>query len=158
VDEIRNRIVDTKVASAMVGRAATDHPCSFAEVDPSLWGETNHMQTRRKARLNYLEYCGLEEERLKRPTTNDLASHRKRLVAPAFHLFMGEPGNEAFQRRLRKLVSRADRHSATSMVVAATAEIPAPSLDKPIHDHLPWSDVAKYDFTKKSGALQRTIY
>jgi hypothetical protein len=34
------------------------------------------------------------------------------------------------------------RHSDTSMQVAATAEIPAPSLDKPIHDHVPWSDVA----------------
>ena len=95
---------------------------------------------------------------MKRPTSNDLASHRERLVATAFHLFMGEPGNKAFQRRLRKLISRANRHSATSMLVAATAEIPAPSLDKPILGHVAWSNVAKYDFTKRSGALQRTIF
>lgn len=82
MDEIRKRMVDTQVAGAMVCRAAFNHPCSFVEVDRTLWGQKNYMQARRKALLNYL--------------------------------FMGEPGNEAFQRCLRKLVSRADRYFATS--------------------------------------------
>lgn len=169
IEEIENRIIDTELVGAMVGRAAINHPCSFAGVDTVLWKHepSPNPMTRRIALINYIDYCQEEESRLEHilydnlkrgKESNAIEWHRKRLVAPIFHLFMGEIGNEAFQRRLRKLVSRADRHATPSMLSAAMAELPSCTLDKPLEEHVPWDLIAKYDGTKRSGAMQRTIY
>ena len=175
MDEIRNRVTsESAVVGAMVGRAAINHPCSFAAIDEQLWGQDVSFRTRRSVLSNYIEYCQQQERRLQevlvvknagglqRGTTREeeesLKWHRRRLVSPIFHLFVGEDGNEPYQRRLRKLVERADRHSAHSMAAAAMAEVPTEVLDKPLHDHTPWKKIPAYDFVKRSGAMQRTIY
>jgi tRNA-dihydrouridine synthase len=176
IDEIQNRVMTSKsaVIGAMVGRAAINHPCSFGAVDEQVWGQEASFRTRRTVLSSYIEYCQHQEMRLQEVlvvqgaglSTGNVAGrdedsigwHRRRLVSPVFHLFVGEDGNEAYQRRLRKLVERADRHSAHSMVAAAMAEIPTEVLDKPLHDHTPWKKIPAYDFVKRSGAMQRTIY
>jgi tRNA-dihydrouridine synthase A len=173
IEEVKNRMVGTQMG-AMVGRAAINHPCSFAGVDTVVWNHeaASNLRTRRKVLLNYIDYCKEEEVRLehiigdvqrgqeikRRKETESIAWHRRRLVAPIFHVLMGEEGNEAYQRRLRKLVARADRHSASSMLLAAMAEVPSHSLDKPLHEHTSWDQITKYDFTKRAGAMQRTIH
>jgi tRNA-dihydrouridine synthase A len=173
IEEVKNRIAGTQMG-AMVGRAAINHPCSFAAVDTVVWKQdaSSNPMTRRKVLLNYIDYCQEEESRLKhflgdmqrglkrkgKKEFESITWHRRRLVAPIFHLLMGEEGNESYQRRLRKLVDRADRHSTPSMVLAAMAEVPSHSLDKPLVEHTPWDQITKYDFTKRSGAMQRNIY
>lgn len=177
IDEVHTRL-SCGVVGAMVGRAAINHPCSFAGVDKEVWRQDDDSSpspmTRGKVLLDYIDYCQEEESRLehtlsdkqrahstarrRREDFDSIAWHRRRLVAPIFHLFMGEEGNEAYQRRLRKLVSRADRHPTPSMILAAMAEVPSRSLDKPLKEHTPWDQIPKYDFTKRSGAMQRTIY
>lgn len=175
MEEIRRRgILDHRspVAGAMVGRAAINHPCAFAAVDRNLYGHELLFTTRRQVLSSYIGYCEHQDRVLHdvlgmqvndvrgqwRREEDSIAWHRRRLVAPAFHLFMGEDGNQAFQRRLRKLVGRADRHPAHSMLMAAMAEISSDSLDKPLEDHVPWNSIPKYDFIKRSGAMQRTIH
>jgi len=79
-------------------------------------------------------------------------------VAAPFHLFMGEDGNNAYQRRLRKLVARADRYTAHSMLRAAMTEIPISTLNQKVDEYTPWEDIETFDFNKKAGAFQRTIY
>jgi hypothetical protein len=170
MNEIRNRVTaERRVVGAMVGRAAINHPCSFAAVDEELWGQEASVSTRRTVLSNYIEYCQDQEMRLRGILMENSAGqsgreeesiewHRRRLISPIFHLLVGEDGNEAYQRRLRKLCQRADRHPAHSMAIAAMAEVPAGTLDKPIQNHTPWTDIPTYDFVKRSGAMQRTIY
>lgn len=177
MEEIRERGVpsnDSPVAGAMIGRAAINHPCAFAAVDRELYGQDLLYATRRQVLTNYIGYCEHEERRLRESLgvkvmcrgghpfqdgdSSSMEWQRRRLVAPAFHLFMGEYGNEPYQRRLRKLVGRACRHSAHSMLMAAMTEVPSTSLDKPLADHVPWKNIPQYDFIKRAGAMQRTIH
>ncbi len=173
LDEIQRRIHNNSVAGGMVGRAAINHPCSFAAADTILWKETpgGNLMTRRQVLLRYIEYCQEQESRLEyvlgdsvqgttkwRKEVDSMAWHRRRLVAPVFHLFMGEEGNQGYQRRLRKLVGRGDRHSTPSMLLAAMTEVPSFTLDKPIHEHMCWDEIPKYDYIKRAGAMQRTIH
>jgi tRNA-dihydrouridine synthase A len=158
INNIQERLSSTNVVGGMAGRAAINHPCSFAGVDSSLWKNQAPKNTRQTALENYISYCEKEESRLSGLSRNDLQLHRRKLVAAPFHLFMGEEGNNAFQRRLRKLVSRADRHPAHSMLSAAMAEIPTDTLAKSVNDHVPSDQIETYDFTKRAGAMQRTIY
>jgi hypothetical protein len=83
---------------------------------------------------------------------------RRKLIASPFHLFMGEDGNNAYQRRLRKLSSRGHRHSAASMLMAAMRELPTETLEKSVEEYTSWDDIETFDFTKRAGAMQRTIY
>ena len=118
IEEAKCRISGTQVVGTMVGRAAINHPCSFAGMDAVFWKKESlsNPMTRRKVLLNYIEYCQEEESRLEHIGENhqlgkqfgSIAWHRRRLVAPIFHLFMGEEGNEAYQRCLRKRIARAD--------------------------------------------------
>jgi len=140
---VQDRIVDGHggVIGAMAGRAAINHPCSFATAD-SLWDDgcdtvgttTNNnkndrneglpdhhpiavpsIPSRGDVLLDYIAYCDREESRITSMgniSIGSLAALRRRLVAVPFHLFVGEEGNHPYQRRIRKLVSRAERHSA----------------------------------------------
>ncbi|CAJ1943585.1 unnamed protein product [Cylindrotheca closterium] len=151
------------VTGAMVGRAAINHPCSFATVDSVLWGASNKpKKTRFEILQTYMEYCQEQEDRLKTifpSTTPTQWKHiRKQLVAVPFHLFMGEEGNNAYQRRLRKLSGRGERYSAKGMLDAAAREVPSETLEKSVEEHTPWADIEKFDFTKRSGSMHRTIY
>ena len=156
------------IAGAMVGRAAINHPCSFANVDAILWKDNDgkKLTTRRQVLETYMDYCQEQEHELiqgmgKNHGQDWKKETRKKLVAPAFHLFMGEEGNSSYQRRLRKLTSRGDRHTSVSMLGAAMAELPRHVLDdKAVHDHVPWNEIEQYDglITKRSGSMQRTIY
>jgi len=150
------------VTGAMVGRAAINHPCSFATVDSVLWGATKTPKTRLQVLERYMEYCQVQEANLKTtfPSTKPAQWKyiRKQLVAVPFHLFMGEEGNNAFQRRLRKLSGRGERTTAKGMLDAAAREVPSEILEKSVEEHTPWADIEHFDFTKRSGSMQRTIY
>ena len=146
------------VIGAMVGRAAINHPCSFAGVDSLLWKDHSPKPTRRDVLEQYVEYCEREEANMSGVSRDNLKNYRKKLIAAPFHLFMGEDGNNAYQRRLRKLNSRGDRHLVPSMLLAAMSEVPSATLNKPVDDHVPWEMIEKYDFTKRAGSMQRMIY
>ena len=154
------------VTGAMVGRAAINHPCSFATVDSVLWGiksdENRPTKTRQQVLETYMEYCEAQEALIQAtfPSTSPGGWQfiRKQLVAVPFHLFMGEEGNNAYQRRLRKLSGRGQRYSANGMLDAAAREVPDKSLTKRVEEHTPWTNIEQFEFTKRSGSMQRTIY
>ena len=165
------------VHGAMVGRAAINHPCSFASVDRSLYGVNNDIKTRREVLNQYIQYCQIQEEEFqtRRPShqntesyQSDLFDLRKSLVAPAFHLMVGEEGNAEYQRLLKKLVSRSQRHPSDQMLQAAMAQVPSISSEKRLDDHTPWHKIQEEFFethgesaksaTKRSGAMQRIIH
>lgn len=169
---IQDRLANNQVTGVMVGRSAINHPCSFAQVDSLLsWNSENSQEasatakkkpSRQHVLQTYIEYCEKQEAQMMAafPDMNniDLQDFRKKLVAVPFHLFMGEDGNNIYQRRLRKLNSRGHRHSAASMLVAAMREVPTDTLEKSVEDYVPWDAIETFDFTKRSGAMQRIIY
>jgi tRNA-dihydrouridine synthase A len=161
MESVQERIARGTVTGAMVGRAAINHPCSFASAD-ALWGDgTSQCNTpsRETALQKYIAYCQGEEERknLMGMKNESIENFRRKLVAAPFHLFVGEEGSDAYQRRLRKLVSRAHRYPASSMLIAALAEVPLSTRSKPVTEYVPLQDVQKYDFAMRSGPLQRSI-
>ena len=178
MDEVR-RIVDDphhggdddgngRPIGAMVGRAAVNHPCAFASAD-ALWrppasrGETVplHERPSRGAVLrDYIEYCDTEEERMSSygASIDTIAKLRRRLVAVPFHLFMGEDGNDAFQRRVKKLTSKTDKIRASSILFGAASFVPVHTLEKCVDDHVPWKDIPVYEGSRHSSALQRVVY
>lgn len=177
IEQIQQRIFpNTQVTGVMVGRSAINHPCSFAGVDSILWGDDdNNSKTlvkpsRYEVLQTYIDYCREQEEQFNAYLLSSSSSSstgcemerkknfRKMLIGAPFHLFVGEDGNDAYQRQLRKLVSRGDRYSSPSMLQAAITHIPETTLTKSVDDHTPWNEIQKYDFTKRSGAMQRTIY
>ena len=150
------------VLGAMVGRAAINHPCSFAGVD-SLWvgdESRDNVPTREDVLLDYIQYCQREEDAsgINYPDLS-MAAVRRKLVAVPFHLFVGEAGNEGYQRRIRKLLSRADRYTSAGILTAALAEVPAESLIKPLNQFsTTLEDIPVYTSSfKRSGPLQRMI-
>jgi len=160
------------ITGAMVGRAVINHPCAFGTVD-SLWNHNDGVPkpTREAVLLDYIQYCQREESAFvtknvvvggKSPESiqGSLAALRRRLVAVPFQLFAGEEGNEAYQRRIRKLVARAERHSGAGMLEAALSEVPAESYTKPVDEYS--TDVCDLPVFQasyqRSGPLQRTIF
>ena len=116
--------------------------------------------------LQYIQYCDQEEQRV-----NSLAALRRRLAAVQLHLFVGEEGNDGYQRRIRKLVSSAHRHMAKGMLMAALNEVPVDSVDKNVGDFMGLENVEKgedthglagagkhYVSVEHSGPLQKSIY
>ena len=97
IDNRRRSSSGNAIIGAMVGRSAINHPCSFANAD-TLWqdgiGGNNNivLPSRGDVLLKYIEYCDLEEERVRSMgvNINSLAALRRRLVAVPFHLFVGE--------------------------------------------------------------------
>jgi tRNA-dihydrouridine synthase len=169
------------IIGAMVGRAAINHPCSFAAADSVLWGSENQAAKRRPTRgevlENYIAYCETEESLIESYGASplQLESLRKRLVAVPFHLFTGEEGSDEFQRRLKKLrdtkmngrnqnQKKKNKKSqiqmkAASILRAASSFVPMETLDKTVDDFVPWEDVAKFEGGLKRGsALQRVVY
>jgi tRNA-dihydrouridine synthase A len=170
----------SNLVGCMVGRAAINHPCSFALAD-SLWGdddETTHMHTRRGVAASqsttrrhvletYADYCGREEERVQRllrvesssPPLDSIERLRRRLVAVPFTLFAGEVGNHAYQRRIRKLIARSHRHTSRSILLASMSEVPTEVLEKPVsHCASTLDEIDTYsDYVQRSGPLQRAI-
>jgi tRNA-dihydrouridine synthase A len=160
IENIHDRL-DTpmpNVVGAMIGRAAINHPCSFAMAD-TLWGkELTEVPTRGQVLEIFADYCANEEERLKslgRPPSF-MDALRRRLVSVPFTLFAGEEGNDIFQRRIRKLISRPDRHSARSVLLAAMAEVPTETLQRPVSEYN--LEIKSYSaYNQRSGPLQRSI-
>jgi tRNA-dihydrouridine synthase len=146
----------------MVGRSAINHPCSFAQVDSILWNAQTNKPSRQQVVQTYIEYCEEQEAQMRAAfpgrSDGEVQDFRRKLIAVPFHLFMGEDGNNAYQRRLRKLSSRGHRHSAASMLGAAMRELPTETLEKSVEEYTPWDDIEKFDFTKRAGSMQRTIY
>jgi hypothetical protein len=175
--ERSSREQTSHVHGGMVGRAAINHPCAFASVDQSLYGVENNIKTRRDVLSQYIQYCQIKEEEFqgrRRSYENtetyqsDLCDLRKSLVAPAFHLMVGEEGNAEYQRLLKKLVSRSQRHPSDQMLQAAMAQVPSITLEKRLDEHTPWQKIQEEFYeahgestksaTKRSGAMQRIIY
>lgn len=85
---------------------------------------------------------------------------KRRLVAVPFTLFWNEPGNNAYQRRIRKLIRRPQRHSSAQILRAALAEVPREIRDKVVSEYSLESaddddDYSQYNL--RSGPLQRSI-
>jgi tRNA-dihydrouridine synthase A len=146
VDEGRG----SNVVGAMVGRAVINHPCAFASAD-ALW-EMRAVEekvslcrpTRVEVLHDFMAYCDQEEERMTSlgacPESIDIL--RRRLVAVPFRLFVGENGNDAFQRRVKKLMSRTMLIKASSILLGASMFLPAHTLDKCVDEHVPWENIA----------------
>ena len=150
-----------QMIGAMVGRAVINHPCSFSSVDSTIWGNNNsEPKTREQVLKAYIEYCETEERRFQNigDAPGGLESARRKLAGVPFHLFVGEDGSDAYQRRLRKLASRAQRHSSHAMLTAALAEVPESSRTKLVTNFTPHDSLEKYEFVKRSGPLQRSVY
>jgi tRNA-dihydrouridine synthase A len=159
MEDVRDRLVSgTNVVGAMVGRAVINHPCSFSTAD-TLWGDQRpNLATRQQVLETFADYCALEEERLKSLGRSQafIEALRRRMVAVPFTLFAGEVGNNSFQRRVRKLISRPDRHSARSILLAAMMEVPTETLQNPVSEYS--LEMESYsEFNPKSGPLQRSI-
>ena len=160
MDDIQDRLDQAapNLVGTMVGRSAINHPCSFAMVD-TLWGdELVDIPTRGKVLEDYADYCEQEESRLfllGRPPSF-MEALRRRLVAVPFALFAGEDGNDIFQRRIRKLISRPGRHSARSVLLAALAEVPSSTLHRSVSEHSPTIELYR-EYNQRSGPLQRSI-
>lgn len=160
MEDIRDRLdrAAPNLVGAMVGRAAINHPCSFAMVD-TLWGEELlDVPTRGKVLEDFADYCEQEESRLLllgRPPSF-MEALRRRLVAVPFALFAGEEGNDVFQRRIRKLISRPGRHSSRNVLLAALAEVPPTALHRSVSEYS--LEIESYsEYTHRSGPLQRSI-
>ena len=173
IDDLNHvkRIVDgdnNGVLGAMVGRTVINHPCSFAAADWLLWGDDNRRgssPTRGEILADYIAYCELEEARIMSygASAAQLEYLRRRLIAVPYHLFTGEQGSDAFQRRIQKLLNKVNNQNPTmksaSVLVAASSFVPRETLDKSIEDFVPWEDVAKFEIGLKRGsALQRVVY
>ena len=165
-DRIRKRSSSSvnSIIGAMVGRSAINHPCSFSNAD-TLWqdnGGSNNiiLPSRGEVLLKYIEYCDLEEERVRSMgvNINSLAALRRRLVAVPFHLFVGETGNTAYQRRIRKLASRIERYTAKGILMAALNEVPIESINKSVGEFNTANDLGDYGIMKRSGPLQKSIH
>jgi hypothetical protein len=180
LQDVQERMKERNVHGAMVGRAAINHPCAFAGVDATLFESkdgNNCCRTRRDILEQYIHYCAAQEEEFsetqrletsKNARDEGVCGLRRALVAPAFHLMVGEDGNAGYQRLLKRLVGRPQRHSSAQMLQAAMAQVPSATLDKALEDHVAWNYVrqefrkkhgeAASNVTKRSGALQRVIH
>lgn len=162
IDRIGRISSGNSVIGAMVGRSAINHPCSFANAD-ALWQDGgNILPSRGDVLLQYIKYCGLEEDRVRSMgiNINSLAALRRRLVAVPFHLFVGERGDNVYQRRIRKMVSRAERYTSKGILTAALNEVPVESINKSVGEftHTKNMGVKDYGGTERSGPLQKSIH
>jgi hypothetical protein len=206
------------IHGVMVGRAAINHPCAFADIDSILLAEEdNNKPTSKTAKKNtitrrdvlqlYAEYCDVQERDMerKRLSQTDIITARRVLVAPVYHILAGEDGgndyneddgeasgttlatapttrhkfnpNATYQRCLKKLMSRPQRHSSGDTIRAAMMAVdgatPAMgasrtmvknSLDKALSDHVPIHVITERQseyshlVTRRSGTFQKTIY
>jgi len=148
---------------AMVGRALVSHPCAFADIDRRWYGkkkdETGALTTRGDVLDAYVAYVEDACSRRSALTDQDLL----RLIAPAYHLFNGEPRNGAYMRRLKFMA----HHKVTTRLVspatalrAAKAEVPKGTLyDKPLTDFTPLTDLPAYDReVRRAGPLARLVH
>ena len=167
MDAVKDRIGrissgNNSVIGAMVGRSAINHPCSFANAD-ALWQDGgNILPSRGDALLQYIKYCSLEEDRVRSMgiNINSLAALRRRLVAVPFHLFVGERGDNVYQRRIRKMASRAERYTSKGILTAALNEVPVESINKSVGEFTHTKDLGVKDYggTVRSGPLQKSIH
>jgi tRNA-dihydrouridine synthase A len=166
VKQVQDRVLYPEVGGpigAMVGRAVINHPCSFASVDSAIWGNISQPKTKTREQLlkAYIEYCEKEEARFQMigGAPGGLENARRKLTGVPFHLFVGEDGSDAYQRRISKLAARAQRHSSHAMLAAALAEVPESSRTKLVTDFTPHDSLETYEmFVKRSGPLQRSVY
>ena len=163
-----NNTNNNRVVGAMVGRAAINHPCSFAAAD-CLWGDDDDddddkdrdRPTRGQVLQDYIAYCDNEEDRLENlgASARQLEALKRRLIAVPFHLFTGERGSDIFQRRLTKLKDKCSTVKASSILLGAAIAVPPDTMDKCVDDFVSWENVAKYEGGLKRGsAMQKVIY
>ena len=136
---------------AMVGRAAINHPCSFAAADAALYGAAPAAKTRGDVLDAYIAYC--ESQKLDRPAT------RRKLLSPAYHLFAGEPGNARYQRRIKKLAGTKLGRGAEAHTIlrAARREVEA-SLATPVSAFCAPDEIPTYELeSPRAGPLQRLV-
>lgn len=164
--------LNNRVVGGMVGRLGINHPCSFAMAD-QLWenrissmaSDFSLLKTRRPSRgevlRDFIRYCDTEEDRLMSMgvAAGTIEVLRRRLIAVPFHLFVGEDGNDDFQRRIKKLKNKTDKMKASSILSGAASFVPLSTLKKCVDDFVSWDHVAKYECGLKRGsAMQRIIY
>jgi tRNA-dihydrouridine synthase len=175
MNDIEQRVprTESSIMGAMVGRAVINHPCAFGNAD-TLWEHDEDSieltrPTRESVILDLMEYCQREEELFLAGTESiqrrgdrileSLANLRRRLVAVPFHLFAGEKGNAEYQRRMQKLIARAERHSSSAILAAALSVVPPETACKPVNQYASETkDIPAFQSPRRrSGPLQRTI-
>ena len=158
------------VHGVMVGRAVINHPALFAGVDDELYRDhpcsPGRCLTRGDVLRRYIEYTEAEEARMEeeirsmRPDDRDEAL--RRMVSPAFSLFVGEAGSDRYQRRIRSMSSRFRTRPflASDVLKAAQSEVEAAgSLEVPLASAVQMEDLEVYErAVKRAGALQRMIF
>ena len=162
------------VHGVMVGRAAINHPALFAGVDSEIFrgmgrcreGDDvcdRRCRTRGEVLERYIEYVEEEEQKLDltglRPEDRDAVL--RKLVSPPFSLFVGEPGCDRYQRRIRKMSSgfRTRPFLASDVLRAAGTEVEAAgSFDRDLLSAMPFDEVIIYEkAVKRAGPLQKMI-
>jgi len=179
LEDVRDRVWEDSgcsISGGMVGRAVINHPCAFATAD-DLWDDREdrdlaisssqliptNIPTRGQVLREYSTYCSSEERRVVSlgASAGQLDLLRRSLVAAPFHLFTGEEGSDAYQRRIRKLASRklgkGGGGGAAAILEAASMELSPAALDKCVNVHVPWKDVKTHEFAARSGRMQRII-
>jgi len=133
-----------------VGRAIVNHPCAFSRVDAAFYGEGESGRTRGDVLDAYIEYVA--------DAAPAAENDRRRALAPAYHLFAGEPRNAKYQRTIKKLAgTKLASTSAATILRAARTEV-AESLARPLADFAPLGALPVYEReSPKSGPLQRLV-
>ena len=159
------------VHGVMVGRAVINHPALFAGVDKELYKDhpcsPGKCLTRGDVLRRYIEYAEAEEAlmegklRCMRPDDRDEAL--RRIVSPAFSLFVGEAGSDRYQRRIRSMSSRFRTRPflASDVLKAAQSEVEVAggSLEVPLASAVQMEDLEVYErAVKRAGTLQRMIF
>jgi hypothetical protein len=124
----------TLLNSAMIGRAAWNDPCSFADVDRRFWGVPNPGLTRRGILLAFADYADglLPDSGSAHAVPADeagMSQYKPHLViAPLMNLLHGAPGGKAFRTTLARVV-QVDKASVRAGIMAAMALVPDAVLD-----------------------------
>lgn len=124
----------TLLNGVMIGRAAWNDPCSFADVDRRFWGAPNPGLTRRGILLAFADYAdGLlsdsGSEHAVPAEEAGMAQYKPHLViAPLMNLFHGTPGGRAFRSTLARVV-QVEKASVRAGILAAMATVPDAVLD-----------------------------
>mmetsp|Transcript_28009 Transcript_28009/g.31454 ORF Transcript_28009/g.31454 Transcript_28009/m.31454 type:complete len:114 (-) Transcript_28009:132-473(-) len=106
-------------------------------------------------------------------SSRQIESLRRRLIAVPYHLFVGEQGNDEYQRCISRLRNKLKANTksntssssssmkSSSILLGAMSFVPQETLHKRITDYVKWEEIPKYDHLgglKRGSALQRVIY
>jgi len=154
VDDARE-LIDESNLGVMVGRAAINHPASFARVDAAIYGDAPRALNHGDVLDAYLDYVRSTE------TAQTSVGEKKQLLSPVYHLFNGEPCAGAFMRRLKGLANKKleTGMSAAAVLSAAAREVTDETRLRPLDEAMPILELPTYALEeKRAGPFQLLIH